>query len=152
MSFDYDKLLKGTRLYLIGCRIYQSTAQTIPDSTWTKIEFQSINYDRRNEVDLSNNRVTVKNDGIYFLKGSVEMDSSITDGTKLMVAIYRNGNAFVSKYAHTGLSDFIATGPADIRKLASGDDITLQVWHNSGGSVDTISLARTTFLTVSQIA
>lgn len=66
-------------------RTYQSIAQTIPASTWTRVNFQTINFDVLSE--FSSNRFTAKNAGYYFVNSSINVGSSKTG----YLAIYKNG-------------------------------------------------------------
>jgi len=104
-SADEDKIhgkVKGVEAFLLSdkgiltlakqsaCAGYQSSNQTIPNLTYTKINFDTMEFDLQNEFDLANDRFTATEAGIYFAQ--VELQISLLDqGDFVIASIYVNG-------------------------------------------------------------
>ena len=106
-SADEDKIrgkVKGVETLLIeddGIVTYakqsaayakrQTSYQSLPNSTWTKVELNGEDFDIQGEFDPSTNyRFTAKKAGIYIAAGSVYV-LSMPDGSAVNVGIYKNG-------------------------------------------------------------
>jgi hypothetical protein len=75
---------------------YQSSAQTLSSNTWTKLQFQTEEFDTNNNFDSTTNyRFTPTVSGYY----QVNVGVSIAETpTSLYVAIYKNGNVYKGNY------------------------------------------------------
>ena len=71
---------------------YQSSAQTIATATYTKIQFQTEEFDTNNNFDSTTNyRFTPTVAGYYQVTGGA---STVTTSTTLIVDLYKNGSQF----------------------------------------------------------
>ena len=71
---------------------YQSSSQTLSTNTWTKIRFQSKEFDTANCFDSATNwRFTPTVAGYYQLNGGFAITSN---NTTLYLQIYKNGSSF----------------------------------------------------------
>lgn len=69
---------------------YQSVAQTLSTTTWTKIQLQSEEFDTNNNFDSATNyRFTPTVAGYYQFEGSFAVNSFVT---QIQIAIYKNGS------------------------------------------------------------
>lgn len=81
-----------------GCHFYRgSSDQSIPNNTWTTIEFNTEIYDIQNEFDNSSNyRFTCTEDGIYLVIVRATI-LSLSSGDDVSIGIYKNGSQKVTK-------------------------------------------------------
>jgi hypothetical protein len=71
---------------------YQSSAQTLSSGTWTKIQFQTKEFDTNSNFDnVTNYRFTPTVAGYYQISGGFQVSSS---ATPVRLAIYKNGSVF----------------------------------------------------------
>jgi hypothetical protein len=71
---------------------YQSSVQTIATTTYTKIQFQTEEFDTNNNFDSTTNyRFTPTVAGYYQVTGGA---STVTTSTTLIVDLYKNGSQF----------------------------------------------------------
>jgi hypothetical protein len=71
---------------------YQSSAQTLSSSTFTKIQFQTKEFDTNSNFDnVTNYRFTPTVAGYYQISGGFQVSSS---ATPVRLAIYKNGSVF----------------------------------------------------------
>ena len=123
-----------------GCRVYRNSAQSIPDATWTKVQFNTEDYDSLNEYDNTTNyRFTATKAGIYIVSSSVHllnMDSS----SRISMSINKNGSGYIrgidystSIVAHTSPHVSVPV------KLAATDYIEIMVYQDSSGAKNTAS-------------
>ena len=69
--------------------------QSITDSTWTKIQFQTENFDTNSCYDNSTNyRFTPTTAGKYYVFASIGSTATTTYGNAIRVAIYKNGTQY----------------------------------------------------------
>lgn len=68
---------------------YQSSAQTISSSTWTKVQFQTEEFDTNSNFDNATNyRFTPTVAGYYQISGGIQLSSSVS---QIIVGVYKNG-------------------------------------------------------------
>jgi len=70
--------------------MYLSTNQNISAGTYTKINLDTVDFDRRNEADTTNHRIVVNKSGIYIITAGITIDAKAD--YRFGVAIYRNGS------------------------------------------------------------
>lgn len=71
---------------------YQSSAQTLASTTWTKLQFQTKEFDTSNAFDNTTNyRFTPQVAGYYQVNGLFNIGSSNTSGA---IQLYKNGSTF----------------------------------------------------------
>ena len=125
------------------------SAQSVPDSTETKVEWDSapISASVAN-ADASNNEITIQKDGKYRIEALIEFDSNSnwSTGDAVVPEIYRNSSQLdVISYAKTGtrieafdiftIGEFVSDDVFDIRlRQSSGDSKDLT---NSFGNAST---------------
>lgn len=142
---DEDKVrmdVKGVEAFLLHddgildlpkqsrARAVRDAIQSIPRTTWTKIQFNSETYDEQGEYDpITNYRFTAKKAGYYAITAVVQMED-MDDGTVLYAGIYKNG-ALVSQYKGFSPADnqTIQALIADILFLAATNFIEIYCWQ-----------------------
>ncbi|MDA8113162.1 MAG: hypothetical protein M0Z43_00330, partial [Acidithiobacillus sp.] len=124
----------------IGCRVIKGAAQTIPNNTWTAIQFDAEYFDTDTMHDnVNNTRITIKTAGYYMVGGCVEWVSNTT-GMRIM-AIRRNNAQHLVDAVHN--SDQYGAAPgalSTVHYMAVNDYIELLVYQASGGNLNTATL------------
>jgi len=125
----------------VGCRVSSDAGQTIPNATWTKLQFATVDYDLSNSYDETTNyRFTCPADGVYIVDvhiHTVSVDWSA--GRRIQIEVYKNGTpikepAFVIIDASV-TTPKAAWGSAAI--LADANDyIEVYVYITRGASTD----------------
>ncbi|MFZ2095967.1 MAG: hypothetical protein WAV05_04940, partial [Anaerolineales bacterium] len=134
------------------CSVYQSSSQTINNTTFTKVLFQTENYDIDAEFDNStNHRFVATSAGYYSIKASVGL-ASILDGKYVFCAIYKNNSALVYGQQITGANGDFRIHVSTDAYLAANDYIEVFTYHNNGGGRATIATIDTTYLTIHRFA
>jgi hypothetical protein len=72
---------------------YQNSNQTITTSTWTKINFDTEEFDTNSNYNNATYRFTPTVAGYYQVNGSINFSNSATN-TANIIAIYKNGTEF----------------------------------------------------------
>ena len=122
---------------------YQAGAQSMANNAFTKVNFDTKNYDPNGNFDITtNHRYTVPIPGNYLVSAAVAFASS----TAISCAIVKNGATFVA----TGPSSASAPRCAVSRVLAlnAGDTIEVQGSQNSGGAINTDAQADRCYLDI----
>ena len=125
--------VKGSDQY---CMLSRSSAQSISDSSYEKISWNSETSDTPGWHDLVTNpeRITVNVDGVFLITASIRFGM---DGTGYReVAISKNGTKerYDARNAiSTGWTNITING---IFELSSGDYVEIEVYQTSGGSLN----------------
>ena len=121
--------------------VYQSTAQTaIANATFTKVQFQTEDYDTNSNFDSTTNyRFTPTVAGYYQFNSGVNASPAIAAGGQL-ISIYKNGAEFkrgqlVSVVAGIGAGSTVAS---QMYMNGSTDYVEIYMFQNCG-STSTIS-------------
>jgi|GEM_PF-2872990 len=76
-----------------GCWVYMQnggSTYSVSASTWTKIPFDTIEFDVQNEFNTANNRFVVTEDGKYEIQTHAYI-TNVTDGAVYRLRVYKNG-------------------------------------------------------------
>lgn len=111
--------------------------QSIPNATWTKVEFNSEDYDPYGDYDhVTNYRYTAPVDGRYVIAALATISLS-TASARTILAIYVNG-ARISRgnqiIAEGSGSEDYGVVAADVLDLAANDYIEIFIYHDNGAS------------------
>jgi hypothetical protein len=126
-----------------GCRLRNSAAQAVANSTVVPITFDTETYDvgGYHSVAALTSRITIPagKDGYYLVAGTVEFAS--TAGGQRFVAIYLNGATFIAiedqiNVANQGASRVAVTTEYH---LVAGDFVELVAFQDSGGSINSVA-------------
>jgi len=134
------------------CRVYMDNGganYSVSATTWTKVPFDTKNWDNANEFDTTNNRFTATEDGFYIFMAHIHV-ASVTDGAIYNLAFYKNGsrNTGIIQFRASGTGDFNIVGTA-LLVLSAGDYAEVFVY---GGSDFQIVNGWTTSLYVAKVA
>jgi len=134
------------RAYLSG------SPQSIPDSTSTKIQLDTENFDELGEFDpVTNHRFTAQNAGYYLICGGVAYLNPV-DGGSYVARIHKNGAEITGQSLIAAANNkHITPVCTDIVYLDAGDYLELYTWHDSGVAKDAYNNTRT-FIAVHRIS
>ena len=118
------------------------TSQTIPNNTWTKIDFDQEEIDRGNLSDISNGKIVIARDGFYQVSAS--MKSHIIDEFQyIAIQVRVNGTWAMEAKSFTGdtpgYTETVSVAANDVLSLSAGDEIELYVEHKHSSSMITSS-------------
>jgi hypothetical protein len=116
--------------------IYQSSAQTIANTTETIIEFDTVDYDTDDLADLANNRIVLNKDGMWLVVSLVSYDDGPPDGTYRHNRIRHNSSyAMNGGIPPTGVATAVLS--QKLVDASDGDEFKIQTRHNAGEDRDT---------------
>ena len=128
-STAWSAFVQGTTTH--SARITKAS-QSIPATTFTKITFDTIDYDVGGLADVStNNRIDIQRSGKYIVTASARSASVLNNGDAFIVGVNVNGTGAFSGFDRQGYSsnrDMIVRG-TDILDLEAGDYIEVSVYH-----------------------
>lgn len=148
-------------------RAYRNANQTINNNTWTKIQFNTENYDEQSEFDNSTNyRFTAKEKGFYQVNARAEFDFSSlgipgNQNSYILIAIRVNNNvsSFGNKLGlnnNDGNFNAIRNNNApivtDILELGAGDYIEIFIFQNTGGNYSIIGGSANTYVAIHKLS
>jgi len=114
---------------------YQSVAQSISVSTFTKVMFQVKEFDTNNNFDnVTNYRFQPTVAGYYQVSSAITYSSSAT--SSWIISIFKNGNEFKRGITEGTVSNPSITVGALIYLNGTTDYIELYTYQTSGGSVN----------------
>ena len=118
-----------------ACSAYQSSGLSIPDLTFTKITFNTEEFDTAN--CFASSRFTPNIAGYYQFNGAINVAVTSTSGVTL-ISFYKNGSEFKrgSQIANT-TNNVGAASSAFIYLNGSSDYVELYTFHNNGGTRST---------------
>ena len=133
-------------------RGYRATAQTIPQTEWTKVQLNYESFDVLGEFDnVTNYRFTASQAGYYLVFGQVSPAYAVPDGTRIITRIYKNGSMEISSDKVVGATAYTAQSVSGIVYLAATD--YLELWYYHGDAAGDIVLGSDdTFMTVHRIS
>jgi hypothetical protein len=114
--------------------VHKTTSQSIPNGTYTKIQFNSVKFDTDNAFDNSTNyRFTVPTgkDGKYLITAQAGFLSILAP---MIFRLYLNGSAVNYSFLHGSGTTDNGISQTFLRNLSAGDYIEYYVYQASGGS------------------
>ena len=135
------------------CSVYMSGDQTVVDyvDTYTKVAFDTIDFDELGEWDTVDHKFVAQNAG-YYLVSANGCINTLPDGAYITVYIRKNESG--EAYCHTEVGGTV-TPRYNVTKvvyLDVADIIKLWIRQNSGGSLTIDSAARNTFMTIHRLS
>jgi len=138
----------------VGARIFNSTAQSLANSTWTAITMNSETYDTDGFHSTSTNtsRVTIPAGlgGYYLAIGNLQFTANATSWRG--IGIYKNGSEVVGAYTdYAGGTLGTVKIISDVMNLVATDYIELYGRQNSGGNLNTTGGSNVSWFTVMRV-
>ncbi len=130
--------------YKEGARAYHDTNQSISDSTWTTLAFNSERWDTDaiHDNSTNNSRLTCKTAGKYLIIFSAEFQANAT-GRRLLRVVLNGSTQIVFITAGLNSSNESQLTLATIYDLSVNDYVEAQVFQDSGGALNINSTAQT---------
>ena len=128
-----------------GCRVSETTSQSITQNTWTALTFTDETFDDDTMHDNSTNpsRITIKIAGRYLVAGSALYNANNAAGNR-MSAIYVNGSLYSygsSRIAGSAVDSDIIT-ISDVIVAAANDYVEFYTQHTSTTATLTVTTRR----------
>ena len=114
---------------------YQSSAQTIPSSTFTKINFQTEEFDTNSNYDTTNMRFTPTVAGYYYFTANIAIAASATNA---IISFYKNGSEFKRANYIVNSAVNVNSGSALISLNGSTDYVEAFVYLATGQNLTTV--------------
>lgn len=144
------------RAYLSG------GTQSIPDATWTKIQFNAENYDEKTEFDSTTNyRFTAKEEGYYQVNArTLYTITAAAANDYVSIAIYVNGSiraqgnnlAVGTSAANTDIYSNNAPNVGDVVYLTAGQYIEIFTYQDSGAARNINQNSEVTYVSVHKLS
>ena len=132
-----------------GTTVWDAWGQSIPDGTRTKIEFQSVERDQRNQWDATNYAITVTEPGNYLVSAGLYWADWPSSGTNNWITVRRNDNIGVVQDFSDGFSQLQASRP--VLGVDANDTFHLDVEQYEGSALDVGGSRISTYLSVVQL-
>jgi len=110
-----------------------SSDQTIPNSTWTKVRFDTETFDPSGVYDTSNYRFTPAVAGYYSITAQVT-SADVNDWNTFALRIYKNGSSFADMQVRHTHADSISISTINLSD--NNDYYEIYVRQNSGSNKD----------------
>lgn len=135
--------------------IERQAAQSINNTTATKIAFDTVNTNRGDMGDITtNDRVNIRRANTYVVSGYVSIANVLDDQEQLEAELYRNGSIYKFKrdFVSSALSERYAAAEVIHRgSLAINDYLELYLWHNEGAAQNTDTTYYPTLTVIEQL-
>jgi hypothetical protein len=131
-----------------SCRLRIQDSVSMPNNTFTTLSLDSVIHDNAEIADLSNNRITINKTGVYVVSTAARL--SISGTARMQLRLYQNSEFFAGQDIY-GAGNNTMLSLCSIRKLTSGDHITVQGYQNSGGAGSTNAVENLQHLAVTFI-
>jgi hypothetical protein len=141
-----------------GFRAYRTAAQSITQMTWTKVQYNTEEYDIQGEYDhVTNFRFTATKAGKYLVTAICGLDS-LSDGKVVTLVVARNGDTTTWVGARrlvtatTGAAGGLCFSGSGIMNLAANDYIEIYVLHTDTAARNTPAEALSVSFEVIKVA
>lgn len=123
-------------------KITKNNAQSIPNTTYTKIQYDDEVYDTLNEYDSGvNYRFTCSKAGTYMFKADIMFtNKSWTAGEQIRFALYKNGVilSHFDRFEYQGNNtEYLYASGVIIDKASIGSYYEVYIYQGSGGALNT---------------
>ncbi len=121
-------------------RVYHSAAQSIADSTWVALAFNSERFDNDaiHDTVTNNSRLTCKTAGKYQISGAIQFDSNGTGNRGIKIRLDGSTDIALHQQGNTG-ADYDALAISTLYELAVNEYVELMVLQKSGGNLDVVA-------------
>lgn len=121
-----------------GCRVFRTAVQSIPDATWTAINFTAELRDTDLIHSTSSNatRLTCKTAGLYTIFGHIEFAEDDPAVGYRAVAIKNNGSTYIAKADKEACNINPSFSINTLWDMAVNDYVELFVYQSAGHALD----------------
>lgn len=128
----------------IGARVNHNANQSISSGSFVALAFNIEQYDEGalHDTAVNNSRLTASVAGKYHVYGSVQWDSNAT-GSRALGITTNSGYFAAYDIMHTMTASLQDMSVSSIVNLGVGDYVQIQVFQNSGSSINILTESRT---------
>lgn len=145
-----------------ACLVYQTSAQSITNSLWTQINFQTVKFDKlggwSGGTDVTQQKYTIQKGGIYLVIGSVNWRNTNTVAIRTLLELDINGLSYAwitQEHSAVASQDFSTRGSIVV-ECAVGDILKTTVFQQGPAPMDTSIIGNpvniSTFFNITKIA
>lgn len=142
LASEYNKVVDNVNELGRGtlCRRYASTAQSIPDRSWTRVAFPTtLDSCPHVSVNAGGDILTILTPGVYDIDASVRFAVNSTGARHLVIGA---GTSSWQNIRYRGCSvpaagDSFTPAAAVSRRFQEGDTVAIWVYQSSGGDLNT---------------
>jgi hypothetical protein len=124
------------RLHSSTVSIYQNSAQTIANTTYTTIEFDTVDYENDDLADLANNRIVLDKGGIWLVVASLAYEEDGQDGDYRFNIIRFEGYN-MTEVVIPPTAAWTTVVSISLINASSGSVLSLRGRHDAGGDRNT---------------
>ncbi|GAI68401.1 unnamed protein product [marine sediment metagenome] len=142
LEYFKDNLPVGP--YTQGCKVYHSVSQSIPDSLFAWLTFDSEDYDtdEMHDTVINNERITIKTPGIYLIVFHGHWNTN--DFGSRSVYFRRNDSLILESRQMAEPEGRTTSNLTTICSLSVGEYLRVQAWQSSGAPLDMMRVANYT--------
>jgi len=130
--------LEPKEFHNVGASAYRDTVQSIPDSTWTRVQLNKKDWDLANNFNVSTYRFTATVPGYYLVACQVAITFAAAN-SRVIAGVYKNGARVASfRQQQTIDNRQQGAGGARIIHLAQNEYLELYTFQDSGAAKDTL--------------
>jgi len=125
-----------------ACRATTTETQSIPNETWTTINFPSeyFDTDALHDNSTNNSRMTCPADGTYLLTAHIEWADNGTGSRKARIML--NGETNICQVETPPVNNTAVHNPSTFYKCSADDYFEVQVYQSSGGALNLLKNAQ----------
>ena len=113
-------------------RGWKANTQSISSTTYTKVNFNTENFDTNNNWNTSTYEYTAPVSGYYDISCCLLYGSGIQANKRYHACIYKNGALNSEKIVHSStLTDYLTTSVEDVVYLATNDTVSFYTFHTA---------------------
>ena len=137
--------------YEIAFTAYDGTGYSLASGATSKIDIDTISYDKGGNFDTTNNRFIAPVKGVYMFNGAVQV-GNFNDNEYLHTHLYKNGTTAFASGSRSTISDSGAAGQqarsvvSGQVELNAGEYVDLWAYQNTGTAQTCSSTINNTFL------
>lgn len=114
-----------------------TSVQTIPDAVYTKVQYNSEDYDGLNEYDPATNfRFTATVTGRYLFTAGIYFTANLGSSKEIALALYKNGAIVRQNTVPQAASSDPQSSITSILSLTASDYVEVFVYQDAGGTRD----------------
>lgn len=115
---------------------YSGSAQTLNNSTWTKLAINTTEFDTHSGYNTTTYRFTAPSAGYYQVNGCMGFASMLVNSGVVLIAIYKNNNEFKRGCRVPGNTAGVSVNVSSVVYLNTSDYIELWGFHNNGSALN----------------
>lgn len=136
-----------------ACSVYLNVSQDIASEDWTKVEFDTVDYDLGTEFDhVTDHEFTAAVTGYYHVTFNLRFFESMNDGDLISIKIIKDSANIAQQSLIASVNTFFAF--LDIAKdvyLTAGQTLHGEVFHDFGANRELRGTNYSTYFTVHRI-